>query len=562
MERHFVLVVEDEDSILESLSSTISKFQKDCNFSNCRVEMAKSFADVEEFLVENVVFFKSAAQKKTCPLCVILDHNLEASDKNGLEIAIWLKNKLPYVTIIALSSYHKDNYKAYVDIGAQVVDKDDKEKFYDEVCAKVDTWMKKRSGFKDPVQKRIRQLFGTKSKVTEKAVEKAAISARETKPSSFALLIDGKYGCGKNHMAKVIHNVAVELNKRAEDKLEIVSINAEKVTQDVRIALFGSDKKDEYIPGAFRNAGNGTNKGTVVIDEVGSYCRDAQALLLTALSPGYFKPAFGKKDIKNEAWVIMTTSHLHNLIPELKNRCISLPIPSLAERQDDIPDLVDSILKEEEEQYSLNIGARSELTKFKWNNIRDLKATIELTCKRKKAKGENSYQIGPEEILWNDGHHSEHPFPKNEKKTITPKQDSSSQDVWFSELDTDKLIKLCGEIWDTKGRIINNNAYNIPSQLIIRKEHADLYIRAVLAIFYDAHRTNKKIFSRTTFDEIFGFVEKKHELKNLLQNKSKGVNKSPYFPVKEGNKGFGIKSDLQFDGIELRQKEGIFLDIG
>ena len=121
---------------------------------------------------------------------------------------------------------------------------------------------------------------------------------------------------------------------------------------------------------------------------------------------------------------------------------------------------------------------------------------------------------------------------------------------------------MCKEIWETKGRIIDNNAYNIPNQLIIRKEHADLYIRAVLAIFYDAHRTNKKIFSRTTFDEIFGFVKEKHELKNLLQNKSKGVNKSPYFPVKEGNKGFGISSDLKFDGIELRQKEGIFLDIG
>ncbi|MBW2569922.1 MAG: sigma 54-interacting transcriptional regulator [Deltaproteobacteria bacterium] len=556
MERCFVLVVEDEDSILESLSSTISDILRDSDFYEYRTEKAKSFADVKDFFDQNAKFFNIEAQKKICPLCVILDHNLGASDKNGLETAIWLKNKLPYVTIIALSSYHKNNYKDYVNIGAKVVEKDNKEKFYGEVCAKVDTWMKKIIGYNDPVQQKIRQLFCTKSDVLDEAVEKAAISARETKPSSFALLIHGKYGCGKNHMAKVIHNVAVELNKRAEDKLEIVSINAEKVTQDVRIALFGSDKKDEYIPGAFRNSGNGTKKGTVVIDEVGSYCKDAQVLLLTVISPGLFKPVFGKKDIRNETWVIMTTNKLHNLIPELKNRCISLQIPPLAERQDDIPDLVDSILKEEEGQYSLNIGARLELTKCKWNNIRDLKATIELTCKRKKAKAENSYQIGPEEILWNDEHHSEYPSPKNEKKTITPKRDSSSQDVWLSKLDKNKLIDVCRKIWETKGGIIDNRADNIPNQFRIFPNYADLYIKAVLAIFYEAHRTNKKIFNRISFDKIFGFKQS-NQLKNFLQKKSK----SSHFPVKAGNKVYGITHDLRPDGVELK-KNGIALDVG
>ena len=185
-----------------------------------------------------------------------------------------------------------------------------------------------------------------------------------------------------------------------------------------------------------------------------------------------------------------------------------------------------------------------------------MKATIELTCKRKKAKAENSYQIGPEEILWNDEHHSEYPSPKNEKKTITPKRDSSSQDVWLSKLDKNKLIDVCRKIWETKGGIIDNRADNIPNQFRIFPNYADLYIKAVLAIFYEAHRTNKKIFNRISFDKIFGFKQS-NQLKNFLQKKSK----SSHFPVKAGNKVYGITHDLRPDGVELK-KNGIALDVG
>ena len=58
MERCFVLVVEDEDSILESLSSTISDILSDSDFYEYRTEKAKSFADVKDFFDQNAKFFK------------------------------------------------------------------------------------------------------------------------------------------------------------------------------------------------------------------------------------------------------------------------------------------------------------------------------------------------------------------------------------------------------------------------------------------------------------------------------------------------------------------------
>jgi hypothetical protein len=214
----------------------------------------------------------------------------------------------------------------------------------------------------------------------------------------------------------------------------------------------------------------------------------------------------------------------------------------------------------------LSSTAEKVLEKYHWpGNVRQLENIIEETLIK---VGPERHQIAPTDIKFPKDYEQKGPKKSDERKDTLTNEDEADchretieEKEWFSELDREQLVKLCREIWETKGRSIHNNAYDIPSQLTIRKEHADLYVRAVLAIFYDAHKANKKIFSRTTFDEIFGFVKEKHELKNLLQNKSTGVNKSPYFPAKEGNQSFGILSDLKSDGIKLKQN-GMALDVG
>ena len=115
-----------------------------------------------------------------------------------------------------------------------------------------------------------------------------------------------------------------------------------------------------------------------------------------------------------------------------------------------------------------------------------------------------------------------------------------------------------------EGGIIGNKADNIPYQLTIRQEHADYYIRAVLAIFFEAHRSNKKVFSRELFSKIFGFKEEKPNANPLRVYLQRKHNSNPEaFKKKETATTFQV-SDLKGDGYNLKQLKpnGIFLDIG
>lgn len=382
------------------------------------------------------------------------------------------------------------------------------------------------------------------------------------------VLITGEPGTGKELVAGAIN--------RLSNRTPFIVVNCGALSENLLESEIFGHEKGAFTGAIYKKLGRVAlaEGGTLFLDEIGDATPALQVKLLRVLREKKYEIVGGTKTLKADVRIIVATNkNLKDLVSkdnyreDLYYRLNVFPIhlPPLRERKEDIPLLAEHFIRKVGSSVKpiLRDDVKALLLAYHWpGNIAELENVI--TSAVILAKNDKILQPihFPDEILWNDEHHSEYPFPKNEKKNITPNRDSSSQDVWFSELDFGEINKLCGEIWETKGRVIDNNAYNIPSQLIIRKEHADLYIRAVLAIFYDAHRTNKKIFSRTTFDEIFGFVKEKHELKNLLQNKSTGVNKSPYFPVKEGNKGFGISSDLKFDGIELRQKEGIFLDIG
>ncbi|MBW2166574.1 MAG: sigma 54-interacting transcriptional regulator [Deltaproteobacteria bacterium] len=392
------------------------------------------------------------------------------------------------------------------------------------------SWLDKRIGVVEQIESRIRELLGARSKATARAVSKAVNFVREKKPGPFALLVTGEMGEGKNYLAEVIHQVAVE-NGFRKGELQIVNIVARDNTQDIRADLFGSKLKDNPIEGAFPRAKN----GTVVIDEVGSCPPELQNNLLTAISPGIYKPLFGDQE-KNEAWVILTTNRPEKIIEELADRCIHIELPPISQRQEDIEILVENVLSKFAPDYKLGVVARLDLKNYAWKNVREIVKVIFETIKAKRAKSYDSLQIGPEEIVWISANQPEG-ISSQKKESVTAQPDSFSQDTWFSELDRDQLIKLCRKILETKGEIIGNRADNIPYQLTIRQEHADYYIKAVLAIFFEVHRSNKKVFKRELFSKIFGFKEKKpnaNPLRVYLQRK---------------------------DGYELKQN-GMALDVG
>lgn len=568
MNEYSIIVVDDERPVRQRLIRVLDKklskqFGKE-HFSDSHYQLdeASSLNDIKRILqLENIK--RIIAHNDGERLCVVLDHKFEGLESDsGLIIAKWLKENCHAAHIIALSGYHGENYKAYVRLGSEVVDKDENSQFYVEISERVDSWMSCHSEAIDQVENSIRELFGTHSNSTKQATNMAANLARQKKPNKYATLITGISGSGKNYLAGVIHQVAQGNDLRIGD-LQIVNVLSSDNTQDIRIALFGSELKDNKVQGAFRSAEN----GTVVIDEVGSYPLEVQKNLLTAISPGYFTPVFGKKQEQNKAWVIFTTNYPDKIIKELRSRCFRIELPSLSQRQEDISILLKNILSREEPEYYLGLGARQDLLTHNWQDLRQIEKVILATVMNKKAKAKKSQQIGPEEINWDviEGEDSIENFTPgiNQESPITSSSDQSLEGDWWSELDRKQLMDLCREIWKTKGGIIDNEVNNIIEHVSNFPGHPLLNTRFILAIFYVAYLGNKKTFKKKQFEDIFGFSGTR-PYRIWLRGKSDSQQGEKYFPKHEDENG-EMKpysaTQLKADGYKLRQN-GIFLDIG
>jgi two-component system response regulator HydG len=133
------------------------------------------------------------------------------------------------------------------------------------------------------------------------------------------------------------------------------------------------------------------DKGTLLLDEIGDMPLNMQAKLLRFLEDGVVIPVGSHKPVVVDVRVISATNHdLTKLIEEKKFRQdlyfrikgVSISLPALRDRPQDIPELIDYFLKEAtDETGSLVTGitdsALSILCNYEWpGNIRQLRNTI------------------------------------------------------------------------------------------------------------------------------------------------------------------------------------------
>ncbi len=174
---------------------------------------------------------------------------------------------------------------------------------------------------------------------------------RRVSPADIAVLIEGPSGTGKELMAKAIHN-----NSRRFDK-PFKPINCAGLTETLlESELFG------HVKGAFTGAATDrqglfevADKGTLFLDEIGDMPLNMQAKLLRVLEDGIVVPVGSHKQIVVDVRIISATNHdLLELIEQKKFRQdlyfrirgVSVSLPSLRDRPEDIPELVDYFLKE------------------------------------------------------------------------------------------------------------------------------------------------------------------------------------------------------------------------
>ena len=205
------------------------------------------------------------------------------------------------------------------------------------------------------------------------------------------VLIQGESGTGKELFAQAIHNASLVSHE------PFVSINCASIPRDLlESELFGYEAgaftgaRREGKIGKFELAGH----GTLFLDELGAMPMEMQAKLLRVLENHEFERVGGNKKIALEARIIAATNErLSESVAKGSFRSdlyyrlsvVSVDIPPLRERLEDLPELCMSLLISQQKKYSMGkfpaaLSARvlTILKRHDWpGNVRELRNVME-----------------------------------------------------------------------------------------------------------------------------------------------------------------------------------------
>ncbi len=215
----------------------------------------------------------------------------------------------------------------------------------------------------------------------------------KTKDTDLNICIFGESGTGKELVARAIHN-----SSRRRD-MNFITENCGTIAETLlESELFGHLKgsftgADEDRQGLFQ----ASNGGTIFLDEIGDMSDGMQRKLLRVLQEGLIRPIGSKQPFKVDVRVICASNkNLRTLVQKGSFRIdlfyrvnvISVDVPPLRDRMDDIPLLVAHFAREvqRDEGISRRIGesAMNAFLQYNWpGNVRELKNVIRramITC--------------------------------------------------------------------------------------------------------------------------------------------------------------------------------------
>lgn len=244
----------------------------------------------------------------------------------------------------------------------------------------------------DEVKRLIRRMgarYTFEDVVAESPKMKIALTqAMKVAPTPATVLLRGESGTGKELFAHAIHN-ASDRKDRA-----FVSVNCAAIPESIlESELFG------YTSGAFTGARKEGKKGlleeaqhgTVFFDEIGKMPLTLQSKLLRFLENKEIVPVGDTQAIKIDARIIAATNmdlekmvQQGSFLPDLYFRLNVFPIllPPLRERKEDIPILVQYIIRKLNQQYGRTVegispDALARLISYNWpGNVRELENVI------------------------------------------------------------------------------------------------------------------------------------------------------------------------------------------
>lgn len=353
-----VLIVDDEESFITLYTQTLLEL-------DVEVQTAFSAEEAFEFI-------------KNCPPDIVVS-DVKMGGMTGIELLKKVKSSLPELPFLLITAYA--NVKDAVNslkLGA--VDYLQKPIDLDELKTAVANALELPvidSEFEVPMS----SLAGI---VHESKIMKNLLNdAYRVASSDVTVFLRGESGVGKEVIADFIH----KNSKRSTNK--IVTLNCASIPASILSSeLFGHEKGAftgaiASRLGKFREA----DGGTLFLDEIGDMPIELQPSLLRAIEYGKISPLGADKDISVNVRLIAATNK--NIEDCIKNgtfredlyyrlNVITLEIPPLKERQDDIIPLARFFLKNSEPTHKrLSSNAIRLLQNYSWpGNVRELSNSI------------------------------------------------------------------------------------------------------------------------------------------------------------------------------------------
>jgi DNA-binding NtrC family response regulator len=230
---------------------------------------------------------------------------------------------------------------------------------------------------------RVQEMIGSSG-----SIQKIKDTIDKVAPTDARVLITGENGVGKELVARWIH----EKSNRASGPL--VEVNCAAIPSElIESELFGHEK-GSFTSAIKQRIGKfeQSNGGTLFLDEIGDMSLNAQAKVLRALQEGKITRVGADKDISVDVRVVAATNK--DLLKEVEDKkfrldlyhrlsVILIHVPSLNERRDDVPVLVDKFLEDICFEYgvapkSIEETAIKLLQEYDWTgNIRELRNVVE-----------------------------------------------------------------------------------------------------------------------------------------------------------------------------------------
>lgn len=211
---------------------------------------------------------------------------------------------------------------------------------------------------------------------------------RQAAPTQATILIQGETGTGKELVAHSIHQLS------SRSKGPFIAVHCASLSPTlIESELFGHEK-GAFTGAIGRRKGRFENAdgGTLFLDEISEIDAATQVKLLRILEERKFERVGGDETIEVDIRLITATNKdLKKLVEEGKFRedlffrldVVSVTIPPIRERADDIPLLCDQFVREFNIKHGktiegITVDAMNILSQYQWpGNVRELKNTIE-----------------------------------------------------------------------------------------------------------------------------------------------------------------------------------------